>query len=160
MVEQAIWPCTELMKLLYSGRNPWIMILFIRDSPMVHFESSLVISRQIDLTLWKYWVIVMSRCEIDNNLFSRSCSLISFFFENIITNVSHASFGVLSFQMCSNISSLIVVFKKNIVLPALVLHLRKASLESSSGGVVSLKPTISQRSCLCKEDIMHVAPVL
>ena len=92
----------------------------------------------------------MSCCEIDNSSFSRSCSLLSFFFENSITNVSYASFGVLSFQMCSNISSPIVVFKANIALLALILHLRKALLESSFGGVVSLPPMISQRSCSCK----------
>ena len=129
-------PCKTITKLLYSSRNPWIMILFIQASPMVDFESSLVISRQIDLTLWKYWAIVMSR-EIDNNSFSRSCSLVSFYSENNIMNVSHASFAVLSSQMCSNISSSVMVFKANIILPALILYLCKASLESSSDDVVS-----------------------
>ena len=46
--------CTAVIKLLYSGHNPWIIILVIRDSTMAEFGSSLVISRQIDLALWKY----------------------------------------------------------------------------------------------------------
>ena len=91
----------------------------------------------------------MSCCEIDSNSFSRSCSLV-LFFNNSITNVSYASFGVLLSQMCSNNSSSIVVFKANIDFPALILYLCKALLESSSGGVVSPLPTISQSSCPCK----------
>ena len=45
-------PCTAIIKLLYSGHNPWMIILFIWASPMIDFKSSSEISRQIDLTLW------------------------------------------------------------------------------------------------------------
>ena len=77
----------------------------------------------------------MLRCEIDNRSFSKSCSLVLFFFENNITNVSRATFGVLSSQMCSNISSSVVVFKAKIALSVLILHLRKVLLEFSFGGL-------------------------
>ena len=117
---------------------------------MADFRSSSVIFRQIEFDLVEVLSNYHSHCEIDNSSFARRCSLVSFFYENHITNLSHNSFGVLSSQMCYSISSTIVVFKVDIALPSLIFHLRKAPLESFFDGVVSLPPMTSQRICPCK----------
>ncbi|KAB2636142.1 proline iminopeptidase [Pyrus ussuriensis x Pyrus communis] len=87
-----------------------------------------------------YLLRVVDICQIakgfeatDNNSFSRSCSLILFFFENSVAKVSHASFGVLAFLVCSNMSSSTMVFKANMALPALIFYFCKVPLVSSSG---------------------------
>ena len=61
--------------------------------------------------------------------------LASFFSEKIQARVSHASFGVEASQMCSNISSSIMVFKINIALLALIFYLCRPLFISSVGCV-------------------------
>ncbi|KAM0979828.1 hypothetical protein ACFX2C_015622 [Malus domestica] len=92
----------------------------------------------------------MSRWAIDNSSFSRSCSLLSFLFEKSVAKMSHASFGVLVFPMCYNMSSSTVVFRANMAFLALIFHFCRAPLVSSSGYVTSLPPTTSQRSWPCR----------
>ena len=90
-----------------------MIILVILESKIFGTRTNLEISRQRDFTLVKYYVIIISRCAIDISLFSSNCILTSFFFENGVAKVSHATFGVSTRLMCSNISSSMLVLIAN-----------------------------------------------
>lgn len=81
--------CTTVLKLLYSGFNSCITILRILDFKILLVESSLEISRQIDFTLLKYWLIVFSCWIIDNNSFLKVIVLYHFSLRKCCKGVSH-----------------------------------------------------------------------
>lgn len=102
----------------------WLLFLIL-DFEILVEESNSKISRQNRFNFVKILTYRQFTLSDRSTTFFSNCNLESFFFENNVVKVFHASFDVFLSLIYSNNFSLIVVFITNIALPALILHFFK-----------------------------------